>query len=98
VLPRWRVAIFVNGCFWHRHSCSAGRVPETRREFWLPKLEANAVRDRRAQDALIAAGWRVLVVWECALRRSRASRDQVLAQALDFIQGSDEPFRELPEI
>lgn len=69
VLPRRRLAIFVHGCFWHMHAdCSYSKLPSTRPEFWLAKLSRNAYRDRVARDALIAAGWRVLTVWECATK------------------------------
>ncbi|MCY4673638.1 MAG: very short patch repair endonuclease [Bacteroidetes bacterium] len=63
--PR-RKAIFVHGCFWHRHpGCSANRLPTTRREFWQHKLDGNVHRDRRNKEALEEMGWHVLVVWEC---------------------------------
>jgi len=71
VLPKYHSVIFVHGCFWHRHpdpACRLARLPKTRLDFWKPKLDANAERDSRAQLALQAAGWRVLVVWECELR------------------------------
>jgi DNA mismatch endonuclease (patch repair protein) len=62
--------IFVHGCFWHRHEgCPRTTTPATRREFWETKFAHNVARDRRQQRALRAAGWRVLVVWECATLR-----------------------------
>lgn len=64
------VAIFVHGCFWHRHECDAGRrMPKTNVEFWAAKFASNVERDTRVRDALRAIGWRDLVVWECELRR-----------------------------
>ena len=69
VLSGRRVAVFVHGCFWHRHKeCRYAKLPATRPEFWRAKLEGNAERDTRAIEALQATGWRVLVVWECAIR------------------------------
>ncbi len=66
VLPGRRLAIFVHGCFWHRHAdCRKTTTPKTRREFWTAKFEANATRDKRVERELVAAGWKVLVVWEC---------------------------------
>lgn len=63
--PR-RKAIFVHGCFWHRHvGCPANRLPTTRRKFWRDKLDGNARRDRRNEAALEEMGWRFLVIWEC---------------------------------
>jgi DNA mismatch endonuclease, patch repair protein len=70
VLPARGKAIFVHGCFWHRHeasSCRLARLPKSRLDFWLPKLEANRLRDKKKQRALRAAGWKFLVVWECQL-------------------------------
>jgi DNA mismatch endonuclease (patch repair protein) len=64
-----KVAIFVHGCFWHRHKgCRYAKLPATRPEFWKAKLEGNAERDERSIEALKAMGWRVLIVWECAIR------------------------------
>jgi len=69
VLPMHRIAIFVHGCFWHRHrGCSKATTPTARRTFWLEKFTANVARDRRVVRKLRAAGWRVLVIWECEVR------------------------------
>lgn len=66
VFPSRRIALFVHGCFWHRHpGCAAARLPKTRIEFWVPKLEGNAERDKNVKAALEAAGWTVFIVWEC---------------------------------
>ena len=68
-MPRHRVAIFVNGCFWHRHrGCKYTTTPKTRPEFWHAKFEANVERDRRKMEQLEEAGWRVITVWECSLK------------------------------
>ncbi len=73
VLPRHRVIVFVHGCFWHRHvGCRYATIPGTRSEFWAAKFAANVARDRRNETALLEAGWRVAVVWECALRKANA--------------------------
>ena len=73
VLPRHRTAIFVHGCFWHRHpGCSRATTPKTNGDFWHAKFDRNVERDRAAVQALQAVGWRVEVVWECETRdRSR---------------------------
>jgi DNA mismatch endonuclease (patch repair protein) len=68
VLPRHRAAVQVHGCFWHGHSCPLFRLPATRTEFWRSKINANRRRDAAAAAALCTLGWRVMVVWECALR------------------------------
>lgn len=70
VLPRYRAVVLVHGCFWHGHAgCPYAVVPATRREFWVDKLSANRMRDARAVEQLRQNGWRVAVVWECALRK-----------------------------
>jgi DNA mismatch endonuclease (patch repair protein) len=64
-----KIAIFVHGCFWHAHQgCKYARTPSTRTEFWTAKLRGNVDRDRRAAYELAQRGWRVLIVWECAVR------------------------------
>lgn len=72
VFRQRRVALFVHGCFWHRHDCKAGRsLPMARRAFWLDKLNGNAERDARQARALRRMGWRTIVVWECQLTRKK---------------------------
>ena len=63
--PSRRKAIFVHGCFWHGHDCPKGRLPKSRPEYWLPKIEANKVRDARKEAELCALGWEVSTVWQC---------------------------------
>lgn len=71
VFPGRKKVIFVHGCFWHRHpdpDCKLARLPKSRHEFWIPKLEGNRARDLRQLEALEALGWRALVLWECGLK------------------------------
>lgn len=69
VLSKWRTAVLVHGCFWHAHTgCRFFRLPKTREAFWRDKLAANAARDKRTLERLTADGWRIVVIWECALR------------------------------
>ena len=65
VLPRYRTAIQVRGCFWHGHNCMDGHIPHSRKDYWVPKLEANRRRDARNDRKLRKLGWKVVVVWEC---------------------------------
>jgi len=77
-----RKVIFVHGCFWHRHgSCSLARLPKSRPEFWIPKLEGNKQRDQRNKEALEKEGWRVLTIWECEIK----DRDQLQATIGRFL-------------
>lgn len=83
VLPRWKAAIFVHGCFWHRHpGCRYATTPATRPEFWQAKFDANVARDLRTVAALEDEGWRVEIVWECELKRDAEARLDALTQWL----------------
>lgn len=84
VFPGKRKAIFVHGCFWHGHNCAKGRAPKSRHDYWLPKLEANAERDRRKTAEIEASGWSVLVVWQC----ETADVDRLARKLVAFIEGS----------
>lgn len=69
VLPRYRLAVFVHGCFWHRHEdCRFAYTPKSRQEFWTAKFRDNVARDYRVHDELTAMGWGVMVIWECELK------------------------------
>ncbi|MGG5890709.1 very short patch repair endonuclease [Falsiroseomonas sp. HC035] len=84
VLPRHRLAIFVHGCFWHRHpGCRLSSMPKTRVDFWKDKFATNVARDARNVAALQAMGWRVATVWECETRNP-----ELLAVALEQLVGS----------
>ena len=73
VLPRYRTAIYVHGCFWHGHDCKHGSVQaRTNREFWRSKIAANQERDDRKAKALTELGWTVQVIWECESGRVAA--------------------------
>jgi DNA mismatch endonuclease, patch repair protein len=72
VLPQWKVAVFVHGCFWHWHGCSLSKLPSNNAQFWERKLARNVDRDELAALTLVALGWRVATVWECALRGAKA--------------------------
>lgn len=68
VLPKYRTVIFVHGCFWHRHrGCEGTTTPKTRTDWWEAKFAGNVERDLRNQKLLRKLGWRVVVIWECAL-------------------------------
>lgn len=88
VFRREKAVIFVHGCFWHSHQCALSKMPKTRAEFWSKKLIANSERDIRNVATLRSRGWRVLTVWECALRGvGRRSLPDVLKRCAEFIEG-----------
>lgn len=92
VFPKYKAVIQVNGCFWHCHQCHLFKWPNTRREFWKKKLEGNADRDARNIACLEESGWRVLIVWECALKgktgRPISEVAQTTANWVQFGKGS----------
>ena len=89
VLPRYRAAILIHGCFWHGHACPLFRMPATRREFWAKKISGNRDRDLRSAQALRLAGWRVLTVWECSLKGpARRPLAGVIDLCVAFIRGN----------
>lgn len=65
VFAKRRTAVFVHGCFWHRHGCKKTTHPKSRQDYWQDKFAKNVARDRRNLDALASDGWRIFVVWEC---------------------------------
>lgn len=97
VLPKYRAAIFVHGCFWHVHEgCRFSTMPASNSEFWRKKLATNRERDRRQLDALKSLGWRVLVVWECATRSTELC-EKLQYEMIQWLIGGQE-VGELPEI
>lgn len=70
MLPKWHTVIFVNGCFWHRHEgCEVATMPKSNVEFWQAKFERNVKQDKKEHAALEAAGWHVIVLWECEVKK-----------------------------
>lgn len=83
VFRRQRIAIFVHGCFWHRHpNCKLSSTPSAHREFWKEKFRANVRRDKRNITNLRALGWRPIIVWQCEIEQKFV---RVLIQVADFI-------------
>ncbi len=83
-----RKVVFVHGCFWHRHgdsNCSLARLPKSRLDFWLPKLDGNARRDIEIREKLAGDGWDSLVVWECELRDMDAVKRKVMGFLCDEV-------------
>ena len=71
VLPKYKTAIFINGCFWHRHEgCKYATTPKTKTEFWMKKFEKNKSNDLQHKKQLEAMGWQVIIVWECQLKKN----------------------------
>ena len=84
VFPGRKKVIFVHGCFWHLHKCQkeSSMWPQSNREYWIPKLEANRARDARSRRMLATLGWRALTIWECETRHI----DRATAKATRFLK------------
>lgn len=96
VLPKYKVVIFVHGCFWHMHGCDLFKLPSTRTEWWQKKLSENRLRSESAEDYLRELGWRVVVIWECGLRGpARLESDEVLDIFVSWLSDSTS-FLEIP--
>lgn len=88
VLPRWRAAILIHGCFWHGHDCPLFKWPRTREAFWREKIDGNRARDAIAEAALDRAGWRVLKIWECSMKGpGRLCTGIVVPVAANWLRG-----------
>lgn len=84
VLAKYKTVIFINGCFWHLHAdCKYFVWPKQNADFWRNKITGNAERDKRNYNALIAAGWQVLIVWECQLKQSREETLTALVKGIE---------------
>ena len=69
VLAKYKTVIFVNGCFWHKHDCPRFVWPSSNEEYWIPKIKRNVERDKANQAELKSAGWNVIIIWECELKK-----------------------------
>ena len=95
VLPKYHAVLFVHGCFWHLHGCRFSIMPATRREFWEKKLKGNKQHDTRVFEKLRDVGWRVMIVWECALKK-KEDLDIVAQRIISWLH-SDTSFSECEE-
>lgn len=89
-LPKYKTAIFVNGCFWHGHNCSLFKIPASRQDFWKAKIVSNRNRDARVNGLLFEAGIRRLDIWECAFRGpGRIGLEETLARTAEWLRGEE---------
>jgi DNA mismatch endonuclease, patch repair protein len=96
VLPKWRTVVFVNGCYWHGHAdCDLFRLPKSRTEFWQDKIDGNRVRDQRNYSALKHAGWKTVVIWECAVSKKRQLSKDNLEKIFLSIKEPDQALVEI---
>lgn len=95
VLPKYRAAIQINGCFWHVHECHLFKWPTGRQTFWKEKLRKNQIRDEKNNEALQQQGWRLLLVWECSLKGPSRLPFDLLIDAIEKWLRSDSCFSEI---
>jgi len=90
VLPKHRAVVFVHGCYWHGHECTRSPRSRSNREYWESKVERNRNRDDRNVKSLLGLGWRVLVIWECAIRRRNPpfGESAALDHVISWLQGA----------
>ena len=90
VFPKYSTVIFVHGCFWHYHGCSRSTIPNSRRNWWRKKLEDNRTRDAKALAELRSNSWRIVIIWECSVRRpgidQQKTLDRVCLRAGQFLR------------
>ncbi len=90
VLRKFNAVVFVHGCFWHGHDCHLFRLPQTRPKFWANKIGVNRKRDAAAGSALTHEGWRLAVIWECALKgKGRLCQQELFARLTEWLEGPD---------
>ncbi|QVK30984.1 very short patch repair endonuclease [Pseudomonas syringae] len=98
ILPKYNAVIFIHGCFWHGHDCRFFKVPKTRTEFWLEKIGKNKARDSIHIASLQALGWRVLIIWECAVRCMKKQDSTLLVDLVSSWVVSGSEYLQLEEV
>ena len=93
LLPRYRMAVFVHGCFWHWHGCKRSRMPATNVEYWTSKINRTKNRDQINQQKLKSLGWECIVIWECNISKAT----EILIERLNVLRKSYHPLRLIGE-
>lgn len=90
VLPKYKTVIFINGCFWHGHSCRKGRLPTSNLQFWTDKIETNKKRDRKKNFQLKKLGWKIITIWQCHINDNE-NIDKSLNKLVERIREINSP-------
>lgn len=96
VFPKFHAVLFVHGCYWHSHGCYKSSRPKSQRNFWINKFKTNQERDARNIKLLQEQGWRVIIVWECALKGKTSLPISKTVEAIKKWLHSDSAFNEIP--
>ncbi len=94
-LPKYKAVIFVHGCFWHLHDCHLFKWPSTRPDFWKEKISGNKIKDEENIKFLKKMGWRISIIWECALKGKEKLEFQSIIDRIDKWLNSPEEFLEI---
>lgn len=98
LLPHYKAAIFINGCFWHGHkNCKLFRLPKTNTEYWKNKIEKNQIRDKKIVKTYLESGYRIAIVWECSITgKNRKTKLHKVTEAISewLEEGFEEPYKE----
>ncbi|MDI9497596.1 MAG: very short patch repair endonuclease [Bacillota bacterium] len=98
-LRKYRTAIFVHGCFWHRHAgCKYAYTPKSNIQFWQAKFDANTKRDADVSKTLLSSGVKILIIWECTIKQMMTDKDQcdsVIIRMNSFIADAEQHYLEL---
>ncbi len=93
VFPKYKTVVFVHGCFWHRHHCHLFKIPSTRRDFWEEKINGNVLRDEIQKGQLLEKGWKIIVIWECAVKgKTRLTIPQVAMLTISALNDNTTSF------
>jgi DNA mismatch endonuclease, patch repair protein len=95
VLKKYRAIVFVHGCFWHRHACPLFKWPSSNANFWKAKISQNKKRDAVVIAALRKLGWRILIIWECALKGAKKIPLEAISQKMSAWLQGDNPFLQI---
>ena len=89
VFPKYKAIVFTHGCFWHGHDCPLFKWPSSRSDFWKKKINRNKEKDGETLEKLLDRGWRVMIIWECALKGSgKISFEKIISSAAKFLTGT----------
>ena len=95
VLAKYNAVIFINGCFWHGHDCHLFKWPKSRPDFWRTKINKNRANDKKVLDDLKNQDWRILNIWECAIKGKERLEAEVIIEQIERWLNSDEQFKEI---
>lgn len=88
VFPKYKTALFINGCFWHGHDCKLFKAPSTNQDFWEMKINKTRINDEKNKSLLLNAGWKVVIVWECAIKNKKNEFPALLQGVYEIIKNS----------